>query len=136
MFNNQKIEGETEGFWNQNDAFENKPQELKAPKRRFPFVFLIFVLIIGVGGFFGIKKLNEVGFDFDSLKNPKVLFTWPTLTVTGFANSNGHNYAVINSQMVKSGDVIDGVNILKVNTQNVIVEFNGTMRTLSLSKQK
>jgi len=76
----------------------------------------------------GEKPEEEIAF-----KPAEVESEFPNLTVQGVIWGGIFPQAVINNQVVKAGDTIDGVIIKEINKEGVTVLFLGTERILSTS---
>jgi len=58
---------------------------------------------------------------------------WPKLVVSGIIGNfkSGRTAAIINGQMISSGDTIEGVRVESIDKQTVKLKFNGEIKTLS-----
>lgn len=63
---------------------------------------------------------------------PKAPVVWPTLELTGIARGASQSMAIINGKMLETGRTIDGVKIIDVQDDGVIVECGGERRTLHI----
>ncbi len=64
-----------------------------------------------------------------------VKVNWPKMKVTGFGSSTsgGGDFAIINGKQILQGQLIDGkVKLSKIRSHDVIVEYKGETKTLSL----
>ncbi|MCX5712712.1 MAG: general secretion pathway protein GspB [Candidatus Omnitrophica bacterium] len=58
----------------------------------------------------------------------------PKLVLSGVFFSQVSSYAIINNQIVKEGDTIEGVVVKRINQDDVLLEASGVPFTLSSSK--
>lgn len=58
----------------------------------------------------------------------------PKLVLSGVFFSQASSYAIINNQIVKEGDIIEGVVVKRINQEDVVLESSGVPFTLSSSK--
>jgi hypothetical protein len=58
----------------------------------------------------------------------------PKLVLSGVFFSQTSSYAIINNQIVKEGDIIEGVVVKRINQEDVVLESSGVPFTLSSSK--
>jgi len=64
---------------------------------------------------------------------------WPKLKLTGFGSSSDGSggFAIINGDQVHPGELINGkVELIKVRTQDVIVQYMGETKTLTVDLQQ
>lgn len=59
---------------------------------------------------------------------------WPRLKVTGFGKSTGdsESFAIINGDLVHPGEYAGKVKLLEIRTHDVVVEYQGEQKTLTL----
>lgn len=55
---------------------------------------------------------------------------WPELSFSGVAAGDGQRLALINGRMMSAGSQINGVSIVQIGREEVLVEFNGKRRIL------
>lgn len=60
--------------------------------------------------------------------------TAPQLFLNGIFFDEAQPYALINNQVVKRGDMIEGVNVVQILTNEVVLEFEGTTIKLKTSR--
>lgn len=60
--------------------------------------------------------------------------TAPQLLLNGIFFDEAQPYALINNQIVKRGDMIEGVNVVQILTNEVVLEFEGTTIKLKTSR--
>ncbi len=60
---------------------------------------------------------------------------WPELKLTGFAAGGGQRMVFINGKMLSVGREIEGVRIVQIGKDNVIVEYQTERRTLRVDDQ-
>jgi len=70
-------------------------------------------------------------------KKPLLKFKdgWPELKLTGFASAGGQRMVVINGKMLSTGSRIQGVRVIEVGEEKVVVEYQGKQKTLYANDQ-
>lgn len=56
--------------------------------------------------------------------------SWPTLTLSGTMGRGAKSTALINKQMVRNGDLVEGVTVISIQQDSVELEFNGERQTI------
>ena len=59
----------------------------------------------------------------------------PSLTLNGVFFSEGQGYALINNRIVKEGDLIDGVTVVRITLEEVDLDFQGSSIKLSIANK-
>jgi hypothetical protein len=59
---------------------------------------------------------------------------WPRLKLTGFGTSTDglDSFAIINGEQVHPGQIVDKVTVVEVRTRDVLVEYKGEQKTLTM----
>ena len=59
---------------------------------------------------------------------------WPRLKLTGFGTSTDglESFAIINGEQVHPGQIVDKVTVLEVRMHDVVVEYKGEQKTLTM----
>ncbi len=55
------------------------------------------------------------------------------LTLNGIVSDKDNPYAIVNNDIVKLGDKINGMVVIEINEKNVVLEENGQKHTLELN---
>lgn len=59
---------------------------------------------------------------------------WPELRLTGVASSGNRTIAIINGKMLSAGNTLGAVTIVRVDNNQVIVEYHGKRRVLHVDE--
>lgn len=74
-----------------------------------------------------LKKMVSSAGSSDKVK-------WPRLKLTGFGTSTDglESFAIINGEQVHPGQIVDKVTVLEVRAHDVVVEYKGEQKTLTM----
>lgn len=56
---------------------------------------------------------------------------WPTIVLAGVGTAPNGRLAIINGKVMREGQIVDGVTIISISSDKVIVEYQGDVRSLT-----
>ncbi|MCD6337313.1 MAG: hypothetical protein J7M01_03675 [Candidatus Marinimicrobia bacterium] len=80
----------------------------------------------------GKKKTATVKKLFNIKHDKKVSKNWPKLALTGLGQTKGQSVAIINGQSVALNEYIEGAKLIAVREKDVVLEYDGERKILSL----
>lgn len=69
------------------------------------------------------------------IKSEKIKDKWPNLNFSGSASAGNQRLAIINGRMLSVGNGIQGVTVLEIGKNQVLVEYKGQKRVLSVQDE-
>lgn len=86
-------------------------------------------------GQFGVEEMATGG-AMNAAVAGSVFYPRPDLALTGLVySSSGDSYCIINGRVVKVGETVDGAKLIKVEPQEVILDFRGEQISIPVTEE-